>query len=53
MTSVLEIPFVAAIVWSSSLVPATACFLFNSHLRWLALGLCATPPVAAFMIRRP
>ncbi|MGH6881822.1 hypothetical protein [Hypericibacter sp.] len=52
MTSVLEIPFVAAIVWSSSLVPATACLLLNSYRRWLALGFCAAPPVSAFMIRR-
>jgi hypothetical protein len=53
MTSVLEIPFVAAIVLSSSLVPATACFLLNSHRRWLVLGLGAAPPVAALMIQRP
>ena len=42
--------FVILVVLASSLLPATAFFLLTSYRRWIALTLCALPPLAAWML---
>ncbi len=41
---------VILVVLASSLLPATAFFLLTSYRRWIALALCALPPLAAWVL---